>query len=157
MRAAYAGSVKVEERTANVRRLDDVERGLPFFLPPWIERVTAAHEDGEVSALKKEFDGAPIEGAKRALGAELLIAVLDEPAAADGATELDGERPHHVRVALLDPRAEEPSLRLRLHVDPSRISDAARPEYASGIDSCSLALDVRERATGAAPGAKRAE
>jgi hypothetical protein len=37
-------------------------------------------------------------------------------------------------------------LRLRRRVDPGWISPAVRAEYASGIDSCVLALDVHAAA-----------
>jgi hypothetical protein len=149
---ALGGRAKAEARMTSVRRLDDAERGLPFFLPSWGERIAAAGEAAQVSALQRELDKAPLERAKQAVKAQLLIVAMDEPPAAGVTTELDGERPHDVRVVLADLGADEPLLRLRLHVDPTAISDAVRSGYASGIDSCALALDVRERVAGEAGG-----
>jgi hypothetical protein len=42
-------------------------------------------------------------------------------------------------------------LRFRRGVDPSWLSPAARAEYASGIDSCALAFDLREALAGQRP------
>ena len=54
-----------------------------------------------------------------------------------------------LRASLHDPRAGNTyvrigELRFRHDVDPSWLSPAARAEYASGIDSCALALDLRK-------------
>jgi hypothetical protein len=35
-------------------------------------------------------------------------------------------------------------LRFRGDVDPNWLSDGARAQYASGIDSCALAFDLRQ-------------
>jgi hypothetical protein len=49
----------------------------------------------------------------------------------------------------VDLRQRKVLLSLRRRVDPSWISVAARAEYASGIDSCALALDVHAAVAGA--------
>jgi hypothetical protein len=69
--------------------------------------------------------------------------VVDEPGDAKAAAELDGERPHAVRVIVTDLASDQLQLRFRHDVDPSWLSAGARAEYASGIDSCALALDLR--------------
>ena len=71
-----------------------------------------------------------------------MLFAIDEPGEAGVAAELDGERPHQVRIGVVDLAADKVLLRLRRKVDPSWISSNARAEFASGIDSCGLALDV---------------
>lgn len=144
VRTAYAGGPLAEERTANVRRFDDAVVGLPLLQPPWAERVQRAEAAGDLAKLRKELDKAPIEDAKRAAKASLLVVAMDEPGAGTGPTELDGERPHEVRIALVDLATSKVLLRVRKHVDPTWISSNARAQYASGLDGCALALDVHE-------------
>ena len=144
VRTAYAGGPLVEERTANVRRLDDAEVGLPFLQAPWAARVMRAERAVDLARLQRELDKAPIEDAKRAAKASLLILVVDEPGDGKGPTELDGERPHDVRIGLVDLTSAKVLLRLRKRVDPTWISMNARAQYASGLDGCALALDVHE-------------
>jgi hypothetical protein len=76
---------------------------------------------------------------------------MDEPGTSSGLSELDGERPHDVRVAFVDMGAQKVVLRLRKHVDPAWISLEKRPRYAAGLDGCALALDVRESVGRSAP------
>ncbi len=142
VRTAYAGGMVLEERSANVRRLDDAIVGLPFLLPPWSDRVRAAEGAKELARLKRDFERAPIERAKRAVRAEVLVAAIDEPGDGKVPTELDGERPHDVRIAIVDLPSGEVLLRMRRRVDPSSLSDAKRPMYARGLDGCALAFDV---------------
>jgi hypothetical protein len=66
----------------------------------------------------------------------------DEPGPAD----LDGERPHHVRVGLFDLKSSAVVLRARKRVDPNWLAAATRSTYASAVDGCDLALDVRSAA-----------
>ncbi len=144
VRTAYAGGPLVEDRTANVRRFDDAVVGLPLLQPAWAERVQRAEGPGELAKLRKELDKAPVEDAKRAARASLLVMAMDEPGTGTGPTELDGERPHDVRIALVDLAASKVLLRIRKHVDPTWISSSARAQYASGLDGCALAVDVAE-------------
>jgi hypothetical protein len=144
VRTAYGGGVAAEERSANVRRLDDAIVGLPFLLPPWADRVRAAEDANELARLKRDFERTPIERAKQAARAEILVAAADEPGDGSGPTELDGERPHDVRITIVDLRRGEVLLRMRRHVDPSWISAARRPMYATGLDGCAFAFDVHE-------------
>ena len=144
VRTAYAGGPLVEERTANVRRLDDAETGLPLLQAPWAARVERAPLAVDLARLQRELDKAPIEDAKRAAKASLLLVVMDEPGDGKGPTELDGERPHDVRIGLVDLTSAKMLLRLRKRVDPTWISTNARAQYASGLDACALAMDVHE-------------
>ena len=144
VRTAYAGGLIVDERTANVRRLDDAEVGLPFLRAPWAERVQHAERAVDLARLQRELDKAPIEDAKRAAKATLLVVAMDEPGDGKGPTELDGERAHDVRIGLVDLASAKVLLRLRKRVDPTWISMNARAQYASGLDGCALAVDVHE-------------
>jgi hypothetical protein len=128
-----------------VRRLHDAEIGLPFLEPPWAERVREAETAADVARLRHDFEHAPIDRAQRAAKASLMLAALDEPGDGRGPIELDGERPHYVRVALVDLLADRPLLRRRVSVDPNWISAARRPSYATGLDSCALAYDLHEQ------------
>jgi hypothetical protein len=144
VRVAYLGGAPVETRTPNVRRLDDAIAGLPFYMPAWSERVRNAADRAEIEKLRGELDKASFERTKKAVKSRLLLVAMDEPGTGGGPTELDGERPHFVRVALVDLSSSKVLLRLRRHVDPSFISQAKRPTYANGLDSCALAYDVHD-------------
>jgi hypothetical protein len=67
---------------------------------------------------------------------------MDEPDEA-GPADLDGERPHQVRVALIDLRAGKIVLRTRKRVDPNWLAATTRSNFASAVDGCALALDIR--------------
>ncbi|MBE7484093.1 MAG: hypothetical protein HS104_29510 [Polyangiaceae bacterium] len=141
-RAAMSGRAEALLPAAGVERLHDVMIGLPFLSPDWDKKVGAARSREELGRLRRDFERAPIARAKAGARAKLLLVVVDEPNTEPGPTELDGERPHDVRVGLVDLGTRKVLLRLRRRVDPSWISPTARAEYASGIDSCALALDV---------------
>jgi hypothetical protein len=144
VRVAYAGGAPLEARLPNVRRLNDAVVGLPPLLPPWSEKVRAASDAAELSRLRRELERAPIDRARQAARAELLLAAIDEPGAAEGPTELDGERSHAVRVVLVDLASEKVLLRARHAVDPSWVTAQRRATHASGFDGCALALDLHE-------------
>lgn len=145
---AYAGGARMESRTSNVRRLHDAEAGLPFLQPSWEAQVRAEADLAELSRLNRAFTTAPTERALTAARARLLLYAMDDSGDRSGVSELDGERPHDVRIGLVELGAGRVLLRLRKHVDPSWISIPNRPEYASGLDSCALALDVRTTVIG---------
>ena len=144
VRIAYGRGATMEEHTPKVRRLHDAEVGLPFLLPAWSERVLVAEDPNELLRLRRDFEKAPIEAAKEAVRAGLLLFVMDEQGDGAGPTELDGERAHAVRVGIIDLAAARTVLRLRKLVDPTWISLAKKSEFASGLDGCGLALDVHE-------------
>jgi hypothetical protein len=147
-RAAYTGRGEGMKPTEHVTRLFDALVGLPYLGPEWIDRVAHAKSAEELGVLKKDFDRVPVEGAKQAARAEILLFAMDEPGDKGGPSELDGERPHDVRVGLVDLKKQRVLLRLRRRVDPSWVSPATRAEFASGIDSCALALDVHAAVSG---------
>lgn len=145
VRVAYGTGAALEAQTANMRRLGEVQAGVPFFAPEYAKKVEASSDIVDLTKWKKEVDRAPLEAAKRAAKARLLLVAMDEPGDG-GPAELDGERRHHVRVALMDLTTEATLLDVRKLVDPSWISAARRNDMARGLDSCVLALDIRESA-----------
>jgi hypothetical protein len=153
-RRAYAGQERMGAG-AQVTRLYDAISGLPFLSREWERKLLAAEDERALGELERRFNRAPLAAAKRAAKAELLLFALDEPSDGSGPIELDGERPHHVRVGLVDLEADRLLLAFRRHVDPSWVSAANRAEYASGIDSCSLALDAQALVTGSRVASKK--
>jgi hypothetical protein len=145
--AAYAGGERAERPTSQVRVLVELEVGLPLLTPSWQADIEAAGTPEELERLTLAFERAPIAWAKQAAKARQLLFAMDEPSDAKGPSELDGERAHPVRVGLIDLAAERVLLRLRRNVDPKWISASRRADYAKGLDSCALALDVRDSVT----------
>jgi hypothetical protein len=133
---------------AHVERLDPLLQALPLLEPAWQKRILMAESAPALAGYQKLFDVAPIGAAVRAAKARQLLAVLDEPGDPKAPAELDGERAHAVRVTLTDLASGQIRLRYRGSVDPSWLSAAARAEYASGIDGCALALDLRNAVLG---------
>ena len=144
VRAAYARDVNFEKATQSVSRLDDAVTGLPLLSPAWASRVSSAEDLTELAHLRHDFQHAPTDGAIRAAKSELLFVAMDEEGDRKGPTELDGERPHNVRVALFDLTTKRALLRFQRGVDPKWISESARAEYAAGLDGCGLAKDIRD-------------
>jgi hypothetical protein len=139
VRSVYIGG-KMPPR---IHRLADAYAAMHALEPAWRERILAAPSDHGVAKLERELERVPFDEGKKALGAEMMVVVLDEPGDAATPAELDGERPHDVRVAVIDPKTGNVVLRSRRRVDPSVWSSGVRPEYASGLDSCAVAFDVR--------------
>lgn len=146
VRDAYAGTSTFEQHTSHVARLADAYAGLHVAAPAFEARVHAARDSFELAKLRQEFSRAPIAKAKQALDAAWLVAAMDESPATMGAAELDGERAHDVRVAIVDLASGAILLRLRKRLDPSGWSPAGRADYARGLDECALAVDVRAAA-----------
>lgn len=145
VRVAYSGGAVMEQETANIRRLHEAVLGLPLLLPQWSERVRAAEDAVELARLRRELERAPLARAKQAARSELLLVAMDEPSDGGGPTELDGERAHTVRIGLVDLTSEKVLLRVRKAVDPTWISLVRKSQFASGLDGCGLAFDVREQ------------
>jgi hypothetical protein len=139
VRAAYAGGVGASE---HARRLHDADSGLRKLLVPWEERVHNAYEIRDLDRVKAEIAKVPVAETKRAVQAELLIAAMDEPDE-PGPADLDGERAHQVRIVVIDLGAKKILLRARRRVDPSWLAATTRSTFASAVDGCALALDVR--------------
>lgn len=144
VRIAYAGGATMEEHTPNVRRLHEAIVGLPLLMPEWSERVQRSEDPSELAKFRRELDRAPIDRAKQAARASVLVVAMDEPSDGGGPTELDGERAHAIRIGIVDLASSKVLLRMRKLVDPSWISLAKKSEYAIGLDSCGLAFDVAE-------------
>jgi hypothetical protein len=142
-KARTAMSARGMEPHAHVQRLAPLLDVLPLLGGEWQRRVAEAESAAVLSDYRKLIDGAPIAAAVRAAKARQLLLVLDEPGDAKTPAELDGERPHAVRVVLSNLTDGDVSLRFRKQVDPGWLSSSTRAEYAAGIDSCGLAVDLR--------------
>jgi hypothetical protein len=129
--------------------------GLPFLSPQWQAKIGAAGDVREIGILRRAFERAPIEAAKRVARAELLLYAMDEPRRGSGPTEVDGEGPHDIRVGLIDMSDGRVLMRFRKPVDPASISSNARVVYARGMDGCTLAMSVREGVEAAARTVRR--
>jgi len=132
--------------TAHVERLAPLLQVLPLLEREWAQRVQAAESLSALQKLQTLLDAAPLEAGVRAAKARQLLLVADETLTATGPTELDGERAHSVRVALVELSSGETRLRLRRGVDPSWLSEATRAQFAGGADGCALAMDIRQAA-----------
>jgi len=141
-RAAYTSRGDGMNPTRHVQRLFDAIVGLPYLGTEWEKRVSDADSREQLDKLSRDLERAPLDSARQVAKAQLLLFVMDEPSDSKGPSELDGERPHAARVGLVDLVKRKVLLRLRRRVDPSWVSAATRAEYANGIDSCALALDV---------------
>jgi hypothetical protein len=142
VRALYGGGANV---AVHARRLHDAAGGLRQMLSPWEDRIDRAPELRDLDRIKGELGKVPVAEAKRAVQAEVLIAAMDE-ADETGPADLDGERPHQVRVAVIDLRAGQVLLRARKRVDPNWLAANTRSTFASAVDGCALAFDVRAAA-----------
>ena len=142
---AYGGGPPLEARTPRALRLAELPRSLPLFEAAWADGVRSADSFQRIADLRRELDAFDVERVKRAANAELLLAVVDEPGDAKVPATLEGERPHVVRVALVDLAADKLWLFVKRSVDPSWISEKRRSTYARGLDGCAVAFDVHER------------
>ena len=107
-------------RAAHVERLHDAFAGIAVPRSGVGDaRVRPPRKCASSISCERAFERAPIAGAKRAAKAPLLVFAMDEPGDGRGPTELDGERPHEVRVGVVDLAAAKLLLRLRRRVDPS--------------------------------------
>lgn len=139
VRAVYGSGAFSSE---HARRLHDAADGVRRILSPWEERLQTARELRDLERIKIDLSKVHVEEAKRAVRAELLIAAMDEPGP-PGPADLDGEKVHDVRVAIVDLRAGKIVLRARKHVDPNWLSASTRSTFAAATDGCALAYDIR--------------
>jgi hypothetical protein len=140
VRAVYTGSLG---GLKNLERLETAYATTRLLEPDWLARAKSSPSEKELGAMQTELDHTPFDRALLAWRAELLLAVMDEPGEANVPAELDGERPHDVRVALVETKTGNALLRMHAHVDPSVWNAGTRPEYASGLDACALAFEAR--------------
>jgi hypothetical protein len=146
VRAVYGASSAMRD----VHRLADAYVALGILQPAFTDRVRDA-DARELLRLEHRIERAHLGEAKKALAAPLLLAVLDEPGDSRVAADLDGERPHDVRVELYDTVQGKTLLRARRTVDPNKWSAASRIDFSTGLDQCALAWDLREGATARDP------
>jgi len=144
--AAYARGPSMAA-AAHFERVGPLLQALPLLGRDFRDRVEKAESSAALHTLVELAHAAPLAAAVRAAKARQLLLVLDEAGSPDRPAELDGERPHAARVALVDLDDGRTRLRFRGSVDPDWLSSAARAQYASGIDSCALALDLRKSLT----------
>jgi hypothetical protein len=141
-----AAQGKGMQAAAHVERLAPLLQVLPLLTREWAERVQATESIPALQKLQTLLGAVPFPAGIRAAKARQLLLVADEMLTATGPTELDGERTHSVRVVLTDLNNGETRLRYRRTVDPSWLSEATRAQFASGADSCALAMDIRQAA-----------
>jgi hypothetical protein len=131
VRGVYFGGAKVDEETANVRRLADAHVGLAAIGPSFEAATRASDELDALRKLRRTLDGAPVAEAARAAGAQLLVAVIDEAASA--------------RVLLVDLTSKSVLLRLRRRLEEPGTSPAATVRREE-LQGCALALAARRAA-----------
>ena len=142
--SAYGNDERMRKATAHVRPLGPALVGLSVLDPVWRGRVVEAKDRRRLGVLGRILDQAPLEEARQAARASLLLFAIDEPGELSAPPELDGERPHHIRLGLVDLTTQKELVRFRRRVDPSWLSDSTRAELARGVDDCTLAFDLRQ-------------
>lgn len=147
-RASYAGG---ESPAPNVERLVSALLAQPVIEPSFRTKIDDADSQKAIGSLRAVMKKAQLDVAKRAMRAELLLVLMDEPKEGDRPSELDGSFAHHVRVYLVDLASGKALLRLRKFVDPSWISEGPRVEFAKGINACEVGMDVRATLTPPSP------
>ena len=137
VRGVYFGGAKVDEQTANIRRLAEAHLGLAVLAPPFEEAIRKAEEPASLKKLLKDLQSAPTDEAKKAASATLLILVADTPSPT-------GTR--EAQITFIDLATSKLLLRARPHIDSQARSPAATI-HRDDIDSCNLATELRRRTT----------
>jgi hypothetical protein len=128
VKGVYFGGAKIDDETASVRRLAEARLGLAAIGPAVESATRAATELAPLHKLRRDLTAAPLDKARKATAAELLLVVAD--AGPDA------------RVALVDLGADKVLLRLRRHLE----APAASPQGAlhrEQMEACNLAYTVR--------------
>jgi hypothetical protein len=133
VRGVYFAGAKVDDETANVRRLAEAHVGLAAVGPSFEGAVRQADGLPELAKLRRTLTAAPVAEAARAAAAELLIVVVDDGPGA--------------RVALVDLARKSLLLRLYRRFEDPGASPAAMIHRES-IQGCALARAVRSAADG---------
>lgn len=144
---AIRGGAEHPFPVAKVHRLHDLFAGIPLLGSSFKTSLKEAKRLPDLSRFEHDLHAGKLDETTAAARARLLLFVSDEPSGTGGTTELDGERPHDVRVTLFDLEQKSALLRVRRHVDPSAFSDRARAWHAAALDACALSFDVREAVT----------
>jgi hypothetical protein len=149
-KAVLSGSDRLK-KIGHVSRFHTARVGLPFLQPQWEERVKATEDSRQIAEMRRQLKQAALENSVKAMKSRLLLAVMDEPKDGNGPSEIDGANRHYVRVMLVDMEADKVLLRQRKLVDPAWIPTSRRSDYANGINSCELGMEIRAVMTGTAP------
>ena len=132
VRGVYFAGAKVEDETASVRRLAEARLGLAVLAPAFEGSVRAAQDRNALKRLRRDLQKAPVELAKKAAGAKLMLIVADSAAWA--------------RVTLVDLGAKRTLLRVRRPTEELALSARASSQREE-IEACSLAVTVRKAVT----------
>ena len=132
VRGTYFGGAKLDEATANVRRLADARMGLEVLSARFEDVVRNARDLPTLARLRHVLDAAPIEPARKAAAAEVLIVVTDTVAASGGRDS---------RVTLVDLASKRVLFRVHPRADATRSAKGAHREQ---LEACALALAVRK-------------
>jgi len=130
VRGVYFAGAKVDDETANVRRLAEARVGLGMLAPAFEGRVRAAPDRAALRRLHKELGRAPVELGKRAAAAQIMIVVADK------------DKKGGARVTIVDLEAETPILQLFRRPEAQNWSEKAGL-YHDELEACSLAVAVR--------------
>jgi hypothetical protein len=102
----------------------------------------------QLTSLAQRLRKQQLDRATELRDARLFMYVLDEPKAEGVAADFDGEAEHFLRVMLADLDSGRALLRQRKQVDPQWISEKSRVAYSRELDSCRLALELRQQILG---------
>lgn len=149
-RAVLSGSERLKV-AAHVTRFHTARVGVPFLMPQWEERVRTAKKSRDLADMRSLLNRVSLKESVHAMKVRLLLAVMDEPRDGISPTEMDGANRHYVRVTLLDLDTDKVLLRQRKLVDPAWIPSARRGDYANGINSCELGIEIRAVMAGTDP------
>jgi hypothetical protein len=133
IRGVYFDGAKVDDETANVRRLTEARVGLSVLGPAFEDSARKADDLQRLRKLRKDLEAAPLEHAKKALAAELMIVAVDLPSPTNS---------REARVALMDLTTKAVLLRIKLHIDEQGRSPAGQL-YRTELEGCALALAAR--------------
>jgi hypothetical protein len=134
VRGVYFAGAKVDDETANVRRLAEARLGLAVLSTAFEESARREEEVKTLRRMRKELSAAPVEQAKRAVAAELMIVAVDLPPVGGG---------REARVVLVDLAAKRVLLRRRLHIEEQGRSPAGVLLRAE-LEGCDFAFTARK-------------
>lgn len=142
--ATYRGTPPSPQRQARIHPLKILLAAQPVLDASWSDALASAASVAELSERRRDLERADLGRAAKAVEAELLVYVIDEPKKPDTPAEVDGAHDHMVRVGIVDLATSKELLRMRRRVEPSWISESHRVDYARGLNACRLAVDVRD-------------
>lgn len=131
VRGVYFSGAKVDEETANVRRLIDARKGLRLVSQTFQASAKMADDLRLLAEHRRELDAMPFATTQRAASAELLIIAADLPGS---------ER--KTRITLVDLVAKRVLLRVERRAEVATSSPSGAL-YRAEIEACSAALAAR--------------